>query len=66
MIRRHFSDPELIVRSPTYTYYQRYSQKDTYQANENITSLSSVSSILTPIYHFDLYRVESVDDLHLI
>ncbi len=42
LLRHHFSDESLVVRSPTYTYYQKYG---------------------TDIYHFDLYRVESYDDL---
>lgn len=33
------------MRSPTYTYYQKYG---------------------SDIYHFDLYRVESLDDIFLI
>lgn len=45
LLRHYFSDPHLIVRSPTYTYYQKYG------AN---------------IYHFDLYRLESLEDLFLI
>lgn len=65
MIRRHFSGPDMTVRSPTYTYYQRYSQSDRVRTDENI--VFSPSYILPPpIYHFDLYRVESADDLHLI
>ena len=45
LLRHYFSDPHLIVRSPTYTYYQKYG---------------------TNIYHFDLYRLESLEDLFLI
>ena len=45
LLRAHFRDRDLIVRSPTYTYYQKYSEN---------------------IYHFDLYRVESREDLLLI
>ena len=45
LLRSHFSDDSLIVRSPTYTYYQKYGRD---------------------IYHFDLYRVESLDDIFLI
>ena len=65
MIRRHFSNPELTVRSPTYTYYQRYSQSDRARTGESILSPSS-SLPAPPVHHFDLYRVESADDLHLI
>ncbi len=45
LLRHHFSDPHLIVRSPTYTYYQKFGAK---------------------IYHFDLYRLDSLEDLFLI
>lgn len=45
LIRTHLTDPDIIVRSPTYTYYQRYGSN---------------------IYHFDLYRVESFEDIFLI
>ena len=24
LLRAHFGDPDLVVRSPTYTYYQKY------------------------------------------
>ena len=44
-LRRHFHDPSLIVRSPTYIYYQKYGEN---------------------IYHFDLYRLESLADFSLI
>ncbi len=45
LLRSHFRDEWLIVRSPTYTYYQKYG---------------------IDIYHFDLYRVESFNDIFLI
>ena len=45
LLRRHFSDEDMVVRSPTYTYYQKYGSN---------------------IYHFDLYRIESYDDLLLL
>lgn len=45
LLRSHFHDENLIVRSPTYTYYQKYGKN---------------------VYHFDLYRVESFDDLYLL
>jgi tRNA threonylcarbamoyladenosine biosynthesis protein TsaE len=44
-LRQHFSDPDITVRSPTYTYYEKYGKN---------------------IYHFDLYRVESLEDIFLI
>ena len=45
LLRKYFSQEDLIVRSPTYTYYQKYGEN---------------------IYHFDLYRIESYEDLFLI
>jgi tRNA threonylcarbamoyl adenosine modification protein YjeE len=51
LLRRHLENPSLIVRSPTYTYYQRY---------------TSDNSLIPEVYHFDLYRVESNADLFLI
>ncbi len=42
ILRKQLKNPDLSVRSPTYTYYERYS--DTAN-NANI-------------YHFDLYRIE--------
>ena len=44
-LQQHFENPTLIVRSPTYTYFQKYG---------------------TNIYHFDLYRLESLEDFYLI
>lgn len=51
LLRTHFQDDTLIVRSPTYTYYQKYS-------HPHMTS--------SDIYHFDLYRVDSYEDVFLI
>lgn len=45
LLKKHFVNNNLIVRSPTYTYYQKYWNN---------------------VYHFDLYRVESQEDLYLI
>lgn len=36
LLRRHLSDPNLIVRSPTYTYYSRFQLPD----NNVVTSKS--------------------------
>lgn len=55
LLRHHFHDPDLVVRSPTYTYYQKYD-----------SDLSPIPYPLSPIYHFDLYRLESFEDLYLI
>lgn len=45
LLRWHFHDEWLIVRSPTYTYYQKYGEN---------------------IYHFDLYRIDTFEDIFLI
>jgi tRNA threonylcarbamoyladenosine biosynthesis protein TsaE len=45
LLRSHFDEHDIIVRSPTYTYFQKYG-KD--------------------IYHFDLYRLSSIEDFFLI
>lgn len=45
LLRNHFGDPKLNVRSPTYTYFEKYGEN---------------------IYHFDLYRLDSVEDFFLI
>ncbi len=50
LIRRASENPDIIVRSPTYTYYQSYDIK-----NPN-----------TKLHHFDLYRLENPDDFDLI
>lgn len=42
LLRKEFKDPKLVVKSPTYTYFEKYIHPE-----------SGVS-----IYHFDLYRVE--------
>ncbi len=42
ILRKELASPDLIVRSPTYTYYEKYQQENP-KAN---------------IYHFDLYRIE--------
>ena len=60
LLQDHFHDPSLIVRSPTYTYYQKYSQMVS-QSDGQIVGSSDPA-----IYHFDLYRVESFDDLLLL
>ncbi|GAB0174528.1 MAG: tRNA (adenosine(37)-N6)-threonylcarbamoyltransferase complex ATPase subunit type 1 TsaE [Candidatus Altimarinota bacterium] len=45
LLREHFGNPTLVVRSPTYTYFEKYGEN---------------------IYHFDLYRLESINDFFLI
>jgi hypothetical protein len=64
-------DPTLIVRSPTYTYYQKYTgevdeTREIGNRSETVSTLDiSSASLLSPnsyslsrIYHFDLYRLE--------
>ncbi len=51
LLRNHFQDDTLIVRSPTYTYYQKYTHS-TLEGSD--------------IYHFDLYRIDSYEDIFLI
>lgn len=48
IIRNFLNTPTLVVRSPTYTYYQEYSSKN------------------TKLYHFDLYRIDSLETFYLI
>jgi tRNA A37 threonylcarbamoyladenosine biosynthesis protein TsaE len=60
------SDPTLVVRSPTYTYYQKYSKeivgtKEIGDRGETKENLPPTSSLLPPVYHFDLYRLEDYD-----
>lgn len=50
LLRKHFSNPELIVRSPTYTYYQKYENSpaiyhfDLYRV-EDVPTLHSIGAI---------------------
>ena len=62
LLRAHFSDPSLIVRSPTYTYYQKYG----WIIDNSESELQTINYQLSAIYHFDLYRVDSPEDLLLI
>lgn len=60
------NDPTLIVRSPTYTYYQKYSKeivgtKEIGDRGGTSENLPPTSSLLPPVYHFDLYRIEDYD-----
>ena len=50
-------DPTLVVRSPTYTYYQKYSKeivgtKEIGNRGETKENLPPPSSLLPPVYHF--------------
>jgi tRNA A37 threonylcarbamoyladenosine biosynthesis protein TsaE len=71
LLRYHFDDPTLIVRSPTYTYYQRYGtpyreDSDAQDAMKNPENVTMKLWDHETVYHFDLYRVESYNDLFLI
>lgn len=48
ILSRFFDDDALIVRSPTYTYYQEYIKNS------------------KKVYHFDLYRLEDIENFYLI
>ncbi len=66
LLRKYLSDPTLVVRSPTYTYYQKYSKeivgtKEIGDRGETKENLPPTSSLLPPVYHFDLYRLEDYD-----
>lgn len=50
LITRAAENPDLIVRSPTYTYYQSY----------------DIKNPKTILHHFDLYRLENPEDFDLI
>lgn len=60
-------DPTLVVRSPTYTYYQRYSLQNTVHnahSGEQIKYNSDVCTVnCAPctLYHMDLYRLEDYE-----
>ena len=54
LLRHHLGDVDLIVRSPTYTYYQQYRS---WTASSN-DQKDPISSTYSNIYHFDLYRIE--------
>ncbi len=54
ILRKYFKNPELVVRSPTYTYYQKYEL------------WGEDSEKLPLVYHFDLYRIEDISTLHSI
>lgn len=72
LLRKHFNDPNLVVRSPTYTYYQKYSRIVGSQDNRIVTpELWEVHPTILPsyyptIYHFDLYRIEDLTTFYSI
>ena len=53
ILRRYTWNPDIIVRSPTYTYYEKYVSIDP-------------STREAMIFHFDLYRLEDIDTFYSI
>lgn len=51
LLRKYFFDDKMIIRSPSYTYYNTYEPK----------SMAQV-----PVYHFDLYRLSHQEEFFLI
>jgi tRNA A37 threonylcarbamoyladenosine biosynthesis protein TsaE len=47
----------MIVRSPTYTYYNKYITNQRNLINNDLNPFP-ISHSPSPIYHFDLYRIE--------
>lgn len=58
LLRKHFDNPELVVRSPTYTYYQKYEVNNQKPRTKNLEPRT--------IYHFDLYRIEDISTFYSI
>lgn len=69
ILRKYLNDPTLVVRSPTYTYYQKHSKivglSDSRIDETNSSSVPNHPAIQPSshptIYHFDLYRLEDYD-----
>lgn len=66
ILRKYLNNPTLVVRSPTYTYYQKYSKeivgtKEIENRGETKENLPPTSYLLPPVYHFDLYRLEDYE-----
>jgi tRNA A37 threonylcarbamoyladenosine biosynthesis protein TsaE len=66
ILRKYMDDPTLVVRSPTYTYYQKYSKEivgtqEIGDREETKKNLPPTSSFLSPVYHMDLYRLEDYE-----
>jgi tRNA A37 threonylcarbamoyladenosine biosynthesis protein TsaE len=69
ILRKYMDDPTLVVRSPTYTYYQKYSK--IVGSSDSRIDESDASSVpdhptIPPsyhpaIYHMDLYRIEDYE-----
>ncbi len=70
ILRKHINDPTLVVRSPTYTYYQQYTkiqnskfkiQSQNQWMDAFSDNLESWINNLESIFHMDLYRLEDYD-----
>ncbi len=57
------NDPTLIIRSPTYTYYQQYTkiQNSKFKIQSQNQCMDAFSDNLESIFHMDLYRLEDYD-----
>ncbi len=67
LLRRQLHDPNLVVRSPTYTYYSRFPLPDKNIRDNKVPEPATYNlQTATAIYHFDLYRIEHIDTFSLI
>jgi tRNA threonylcarbamoyladenosine biosynthesis protein TsaE len=79
LLRKHFDNPSLVVRSPTYTYYQKYLPHplapSPQREGERANPISLDVSLPSPhgrragdevVYHFDLYRIEDIATFYSI
>lgn len=65
LLRHHFQSPELVVRSPTYTYYQKYDSRIVGLQDSRVAGIEPWQNHPN-IYHFDLYRIEDAAVLYSI
>jgi tRNA A37 threonylcarbamoyladenosine biosynthesis protein TsaE len=70
ILRKYMDDPTLVVRSPTYTYYQKYKkiqnskfkiQNSGEWVNSSAQNLESWINNLESVFHMDLYRLEDYE-----